>query len=401
MNSVYKIGGKKINLYYENIYEKNAFIDLIAMVPNIMLFDYCFIHYGVDDYIDKFIMDIFKKAKAENKKILCLYSYFYGSKLGDLIAITSTNMFLYETYLKDYVFTYGDRILREDHEIPACKIGTFGHVASYTKYDNVLLLTDLIHYGIEKFKVETLNAKRIFIENILYYLNKSLEDFINGKFIALDTLLERGVRLNIETILETPPEDITLEKYRQAFQRKIVDIQRAYELKAAELENAKKEMEMKYEQKYQEALSLTYNKVLDLLDDLSEKYDIVIKDRQIYIKVDLWVDKLMVDGVLYNVPEDKKKYFVKWLVVPGYQNRITSMYAREFRHPNISSDGCVCLGDLVDCMELPFTCESIDKIVEALKIANFDSAYQEDRPYIREIVSNSNEKNTWETLWEG
>ena len=92
-------------------------------------------------------------------------------------------------------------------------------------------------------------------------------------------------------------------------------------------------------------------------------------------KIDILPDRFFRDGVCKIIPKELRMFRVKWLYINGDGFSFT-----ESTHPNVSSDGSVCLGDLGN-IKFSGPTEKIEehliKMESLLQILNYDSAYNE------------------------
>jgi len=130
-----------------------------------------------------------------------------------------------------------------------------------------------------------------------------------------------------------------------------------------EIEKLKQEIERVKQEAFVEGLKV-YNQI---------KANWRLNSNYLVYKKTIIPTKIKYNGRIYSIPEDKREFYVKGLKVP-IVSIVTSAYANESCHPNISDSGNVCLGDLEGKPLL----EVLEKLPRELETVNLDSAYDDE-----------------------
>jgi hypothetical protein len=168
-------------------------------------------------------------------------------------------------------------------------------------------------------------------------------------------------------------------------------IQNIYDMQLKALKDALKEKEEEIKKEIQKA------RFEGLKVGLAISQDWEVEDDYLIYKYKITANKVKKNNAIYDLDTDK--FYIQGLKVP-IRETLANVKCEEAYHPNVSgTNNKVCLGDLEG---EPLTKQNLEKLVEELKTANLDSAY-DNTEATEDLEDNFDEYITEESeteIWE-
>lgn len=197
----------------------------------------------------------------------------------------------------------------------------------------------------------------------------------------------------IEAIVKRNVKDWYEKIYKHRMQ--LLDI--SFRNKVAQLEAEYNSKMRQLEKDVEKALRNKIEVWFDIIEYFSNTYTTIIKNEILWIRINLFPSAIKSNGKIYRLPENYRYvYYVGWIGIP-MQVRLSKGYAKMYRHPNISDNGSICLGDL---QGKEVSVEVINQLIEALKIVNYDSSFYVDTYMIRLLDKIEDIRSNWGFSWE-
>jgi hypothetical protein len=190
------------------------------------------------------------------------------------------------------------------------------------------------------------------------------------------------------------------QKFVEEVEQKIMEAQRKlegiYKIKEEQLMEMIEEMRERLKREKEDGIRLG----MKIISEISKEFSVSVEDNCLVVKTEIKPNKVKYENRIMDIPEENNEFFVKNLYIE-LQPYIIRVWAKKAFHPNIEETTTkVCVGDL-EGQELNL--ENVKKLIEMLKVMNFDSAFPNratSRLYeiLKEIKKDEEEgdENVWQ-----
>jgi hypothetical protein len=344
--------------------------------------------YNFEDLETMLDCEIYDEERGKSYRTNKVGIYFYHGRHPPIIDIPIKVQTITKLIKTGRLLKEGERDI---HIIPSIVnyVNEYNQLLASIDIKGNLVFCDFQHYG---------NKFYEFWDIINDWINIRREGIIN--LVASEIMSEfvNSIRNYAPIKIYEIKCEFDKEKFIEEAKQKILEIKNNFET----FYKIKEEQLMEIIQEFQERLKTEKEDGIrigmKIIGEISKEFAVSIKDNHLVIKVDIIPNRVKNDNTIMNIPtsEDKSEFFIKNLHIE-LSPILNRVYAEKAFHPNVDEmTRKVCIGDL-EGEEL--NVDNIKKMVEMLKVMNFDSAFPNratSRLYeIIKEIKEEGDRNVW------